>query len=44
MTLMGEPYELRITEDQWSMLYGHLFPGDDDEHGAALLCGVARKP
>ena len=38
---MAEPFEVRMTEDQWSTLRGHLFSGDDDEHGAALLCGVA---
>ncbi len=42
MTVVAGPYELRVTEDQWSVLRGHLFPGDGDEHGAALLCGVAR--
>jgi hypothetical protein len=42
VTVVAGPYELRMTEDQWSMLRGHLFPGDGDEHGAALLCGVAR--
>lgn len=39
---MTEPFELRITEDDWVVLHGHLFPGDHDEHGAVLLCGVAR--
>jgi hypothetical protein len=42
VTVVAGPYELRMTEDQWSTLRGHLFPGDGDEHGAALLCGVAR--
>ena len=41
---MTERYELRMTEADWSRLYGHCFPGDHDEHGAALLCGVARGP
>lgn len=35
------PFELRITEEDWTGLHHHLFPGDDDEHGAALLCGQA---
>ena len=39
---MGDGYELRVTELHWSQLHKHLFPGDGDEHGAALLCGVAR--
>lgn len=39
---MAEPFELRITEADWLGLHAHLFPGDHDEHGAALLCGIAR--
>jgi ThiF family len=39
---VDEPLELRITEADWTALHRHLFPGDSDEHGAALLCGVAR--
>jgi hypothetical protein len=39
---MPERFELRITEQDWSALHEHLFPGDGDEHGAALLCGIAR--
>ncbi len=31
-----------ITGEQWALLYGHLFPGDGDEHGAILRCGIAR--
>lgn len=42
VTVMAGAYELRMTEHQWLVLSGHLFPGDGDEHGAALLCGVAR--
>ncbi|MBL8776059.1 MAG: ThiF family adenylyltransferase [Acidimicrobiales bacterium] len=38
---MSPTYELRVTETQWRRLYDHLFPGDDDEHGAAILAGVA---
>ncbi len=33
--------QLRFRADQWSALQSHLFPGDDEEHGAALLCGQA---
>jgi hypothetical protein len=39
---MPDQYELRMTDDDWTRLYRHHFPGDGDEHGAALLCGVAR--
>ncbi len=39
---MADQYELRITESDWALLHRHHFPGDGDEHGAALLCGVAR--
>jgi len=35
------PVELRIAEPDWSHLHRHLFPGDGDEHGAVLLCGMA---
>lgn len=33
-----------ITGEQWAVLHGHLFPGDGDEHGAVLRCGIARSP
>lgn len=33
--------ELCMLHDDWARLQRHLFPGDADEHGAALLCGVA---
>lgn len=36
--------ELCATEADWRRLTGHHFSGDDDEHGAVLLCGVARSP
>jgi molybdopterin/thiamine biosynthesis adenylyltransferase len=26
---------------QWAQLHAHLFPGDQDEHGAVLRCGIA---
>lgn len=38
---MTAPLELRMTEADWNTLHRHLFPGDDDEHGAVLLCGLA---
>ncbi|WP_207402777.1 ThiF family adenylyltransferase [Rathayibacter sp. SD072] len=30
-----------MTEEQWRALETHLFPGDGDEHGAVLRCGMA---
>jgi molybdopterin/thiamine biosynthesis adenylyltransferase len=39
---MSPPVELRATLADWSTLHNHLFPGDKDEHGAALLCGIAQ--
>lgn len=39
---MNTAFELRAVENDWRRLEHHLFPGDDDEHGAVLLCGVAR--
>jgi len=42
MTAASNAYELRITEQRWLQLHRHLFPGDHDEHGAVILCGVAR--
>lgn len=33
--------QIRFREPDWTSLTGHLFPGDGDEHGAALLCGWA---
>ena len=33
-----------MTGEQWATLRGHLFPGDGDEHGAVLRCGIARTP
>src|SRR4051794_5098643 len=33
-----------ITGSQWKTLRSHLFPGDGDEHGAVLRCGIADTP
>lgn len=33
-----------MTAAQWATLREHHFPGDEDEHGAVLLCGVASSP
>ena len=38
------PVELQIMQGDWARLRAHLFPGDGDEHDAALLCGVANSP
>jgi molybdopterin/thiamine biosynthesis adenylyltransferase len=37
-----DTWSVVITGEQWSYLEGHLFPGDGDEHGAVLRCGIAR--
>jgi molybdopterin/thiamine biosynthesis adenylyltransferase len=34
-------FELRLGTAQWHLLRDHLFPGDDDEHAAVILAGVA---
>jgi molybdopterin/thiamine biosynthesis adenylyltransferase len=31
-----------MTASDYAVLYQHLFPGDDDEHGAVLAAGVVR--
>lgn len=41
---MNPPWSVVITGEQWAVLHGHLFPGDGDEHGAVLRCGIARSP
>ena len=33
-------WRLVFAERDYSALYGHLFPGDDDEHGAVVLAGI----
>jgi hypothetical protein len=35
--------KLRITEEDYSALMQHLFPGDFDEHGAVLLAGLSER-
>ena len=34
------PWRLTIPEGLYAELQGHLFPGDDDEHGAVILAGT----
>lgn len=41
---MNDTWSVVITGEQWTLLRGHLFPGDGDEHGAILRCGIARSP
>lgn len=35
-----KPWTVVFTNADWLRLKEHLFPGDDDEHGAVLVCGV----
>lgn len=39
---MTDAWSVTMTGEQWAALRGHLFPGDKDEHGAVLRCGIAR--
>ncbi|PNW09709.1 thiamine biosynthesis protein ThiF [Microbacterium testaceum] len=39
---VNSPWSVTMTGEQWALLRGHLFPGDRDEHGAVLRCGIAR--
>lgn len=41
---MSDTWSVVMTGEQWQLLNGHLFPGDGDEHGAVLRCGIARSP
>jgi molybdopterin/thiamine biosynthesis adenylyltransferase len=38
---VNDAWSVVITQEQWAGLHGHLFPGDGDEHGAVLRCGIA---
>jgi hypothetical protein len=38
---MTKPFSVIIDEPTFSNLHQHLFPGDDDEHGAVLSAGIA---
>lgn len=37
---MTTPWSLRVPEDLMERLTGHLFPGDNDEHGAVIAAGM----
>lgn len=39
---MNDEWSVVMTGEQWAVLRDHLFPGDRDEHGAILRCGIAR--
>jgi len=41
---MKTPISLTIDELLFEKLYGHLFPGDNDEHGAVIVAGIAETP
>jgi len=41
---VSAPWSVVMTGEQWERLRTHLFPGDRDEHGAILRCGIARSP
>lgn len=36
----AKPWTLVLSEPHYDRLYTHLFPGDGDEHGAAILAGT----
>jgi tRNA A37 threonylcarbamoyladenosine dehydratase len=40
--MTGEPWTLTFDAHAWRRLNEHLFPGDDDEHGAVVLAGIAQ--
>lgn len=41
---VNDTWSVVITGEQWATLQAHLFPGDRDEHGAVLRCGIAGSP
>lgn len=36
----ARPVSLTIPQGMWQELFNHLFPGDEDEHGAVIAAGV----
>ena len=38
------PHSFRVGEPLFKRLMTHLFPGDNDEHGAVIVAGVSRSP
>lgn len=43
-TAVSGTVTVRIAGSMFDRLYGHLFPGDGDEHGAVLVAGVSATP
>lgn len=41
---MTQSCELRMTRPMFDELFAHLFPGDNDEHGAVLHAGLLNTP
>lgn len=41
---MKTPLSLTIDEPLFRRLHDHLFPGDDDEHGAVIAAGIVETP
>lgn len=39
---MTKKYRIRIAQEHFDALHRHLFPGDNDEHGAVLLAGISQ--
>lgn len=39
-----EPWSVRMTASDYAKLHSHLFPGDNDEHGAVLAAGIVGTP
>jgi hypothetical protein len=38
---MNKSCRIRIAQEHFKTLHDHLFPGDDDEHGAVLLAAIS---
>jgi tRNA A37 threonylcarbamoyladenosine dehydratase len=41
VTSIKESLKLILPESMYEQLHGHLFPGDNDEHGAVIVAGLA---
>lgn len=39
---VDKPWRILIAEGVYRTLYDHLFPGDNDEHGAVILAGISQ--
>ena len=39
---MSKECRIRIAQEHFNILHGHLFPGDNDEHGAVILAGTSQ--